>query len=265
MNQHVCRVSAAALLIAVSTLAAPSANAAPQLPSQIAPPPEKVLGPLAVQPLSGDLFTYMKVTTAGGCPNGTNTITRIFGSGFPKYGENVIGNSAFTDFPSLDLDRMTMPLTITLDEALRRQPKGTKLKGVYELRVNCQEIMPESYDQIYGVYVGRIRIKADGTYFSLTAAKDLPKAPSPAAGAAARGLLTKPVPDAAAIEAAADKLRQEADLRAGLKPVASEAKTGDSATLVALLLTGGILALAGAGAVAAKRSASGRPARGARS
>lgn len=259
------RASTAALLIAVTALTAPSAGAATQPPSEIKPPPEKVLGSLAVEPLTGDLFTYMKVTTAGGCPGGTNTITRIFGPGFPTYGENVIGNSAFTDFPNLDLDRMQMPLTITLDEALRRQPKGTKLKGVYELRVNCQEIMPETYDEIYGVYVGRIRIKADGTYSALTTAKDLPKTPSPAAGPAARGLLTKPAPEPAAIEAAAKKLRQEADLRAGLKPVASEAKTGDSATLVALLLTGGTLALAGAGAVAANRSASSRSARRARS
>ena len=43
--------------------------------------------PSAIEPVTGDIYTYLKITTAGGCPGGTNSVTRVFAEGFPLYGE----------------------------------------------------------------------------------------------------------------------------------------------------------------------------------
>ena len=65
-----------------------------------------VLGALAISPTTGDVETPLTLTTAGGCPRGTNSITRVYGKGFPEDGENVIGNTEVIQFGSPPGDRM---------------------------------------------------------------------------------------------------------------------------------------------------------------
>lgn len=140
-----------------------------------------VLGSMAIEPVTGDLETYMKVTTAGGCPRGSNTVTRIFGPKLPKAGQNVIGNNWVYDFGSPPADRMTSPLTITLEEVLERQPIPIVLDGTYQLRMQCQLPDPDDFAQNFGVFQSRLNIR-DGKYTALTTVANLPKTPSPLAG-----------------------------------------------------------------------------------
>lgn len=152
---------------------------------------EELLGPMAIEPRTGDIYTYMKVTTAGGCPGGTNSVTRVFAEGFPLYGENVIGNTEVAEYMTQVEGRMVAPLTITLDEALRRQPKRTTLNGLARFTFTCQDPLPTSYDMLHGYYEGFVRFE-DNKYTAITTLEDLPKVPRPAAGPAAIALASNP-------------------------------------------------------------------------
>jgi hypothetical protein len=140
-----------------------------------------VLGVLAIEPTTGDLETPITFTTAGGCPHGTNSITRVYGDGFPAEGENVIGNTEVYAFGSPPNDRMTAPMTITLAEAVRRQADKVDLNGTYTFRFSCQDALPPGAGGLYGAYVGEMTI-ADGTFTATTTSADLPSDPTPKAG-----------------------------------------------------------------------------------
>lgn len=219
------------------------------------PPKEKVLGPLAIAPPTGDLFTYLTVTTAGGCPGGTNTITRVFGPGFPAGGENVIGNSEVIEFGSPPADRMVAPVTITLEEARLKQPAGTVLDGEYKLKLNCQEPLPSRYDQLYGLYVGSLRITPDGKYSALTTADDLPAKPRPTTGPAARALAERPPVD---MELAAEARAQAAAADAAAAQAAAQAspvRANSGGAVIPLLVAGSIIVATGAAVGLARRRA----------
>lgn len=235
-------------LAAIVALASPGYLVSPAS-AAATPPPEAILGPLAIEPASGNLLTYMKVTTAGGCPGGTNSITRVFGKGFPPGGENVIGNTEVIDFGNPAANRMVAPLTITIEEARLKMPPGTTLEGVYELKLNCQEPLPFEYDQLYGLYVGKLRIAADGTYTALTTAADLPATPAPKTGAAALALSSRPqVNQEAAALSAAQAAAQ--DLQA-----VSAGTSADDPLWVPLVGGGAGLALVAAGGLLLRRRA----------
>jgi hypothetical protein len=243
----------AALLLSAAGLTAVHGQAA----AEEVVPPDKVLGKLAIAPLTGNLETPITVTTAGGCPEGTNSITRVFGKGFPYYGENVVGNSDITSLAaSGSADRMVVPWVITLEEARLKQPPGTKLEGEYVVKLNCQEPLPASYDEIYGVFVGRLEIDKSGRFTALTTASDLPAKPRPLAGAAARGLAAKqPLPDPEDSQEAKDAIAAAAAAAAAGK----QGDTDGSAAPLAFALIGGIVVLSIGATVAARRSGS-RPA-----
>lgn len=196
------------------------------------------LGRLAIEPLSGNLTTFMAFTTAGGCPDGTNIITRVYGPGFPSYGENIVGNTDITEFGSPTLDRLRIPSVISLEEARVKQPEGTKLNGRYQIAVTCMGRL----GPLFGSYVGELRIGSDGNYRAITTDKDLPSEPRPKSGAAAIELANNPGPafDPVA-EARAAEEKRTADL-AALESVAQSDDSGGSASLaigiLAVILTG---------------------------
>lgn len=154
---------------------------------------EKVLGPLAISPTTGDLESPMTLTTGGGCPQGTNTITRVFGPGFPPKGENLVGNSPTILYGSPPADRLTVPTAVTLHDAARLQPQPVTLKGDYKLVLDCQLRLPKSELLAFGFYVGRLHI-SDDRYTATTTAEDLPNPPTPRTGPDALALAADPTP-----------------------------------------------------------------------
>lgn len=239
------RALLAAALAAVALVPAAAAGAVSTLDDPRIK--EEFLGPMAIEPATGDIYTYMKVTTGGGCPGGTNSITRIFGKGFPNYGENVIGNTEVYEFMNKVEGRMVAPLTITLDEAMKRQPQRTALDGTYRLTFTCQEPLPTSYDMLYGYYEGYLKFD-NNKYTAVTKPGDLPKKPTPKTGPAALALASQPQanydPELAAMDAAK---AAEAQLLA-----AQTDEPGGSAAL-AVSIIAGILVVATGGAVLARR------------
>jgi hypothetical protein len=161
-----------------------------------------VLGPMALEPTAGNLSTYINVTTAGGCPRGTNIVTRVYGPKLPKGGQNVIGNTYLYDYKMPPETQIKTPLTITLQEVVERQEHPVTLDGLYRIWMQCQDADMSDFSINYGVFEGKLRIK-DGNYTSLTTLKDLPKIPSPKAGPEAFNSLAQkdktpvvtPIPD----------------------------------------------------------------------
>jgi hypothetical protein len=151
-----------------------------------------VLGPLAIAPESGDLDTRITMTTGGGCPRGTNSIVKIFGAGFPADGENVVGNTETIEFGSPPADRMVVPMTITIAEAVRRQAAPPVLAGEYRLELDCQEPIPPDDWPHFGVYVGHLSVDGAGRWTAATTPSDLPEPPTPQTGPDAAALVPLP-------------------------------------------------------------------------
>lgn len=140
-----------------------------------------VLGAMAIEPVTGDLESNIVFTTAGGCPYGSNSVTRIYGPKLPGDGQNVIGNTGLYGFGSPPADRMVAPMTITLQEVVERQEKPVELAGKYRVRMQCQLEFPDTIFENFGVYEGFLEIR-DGKYTALTTRKNLPATPSPRTG-----------------------------------------------------------------------------------
>ncbi len=197
----------------------------------------KVLGPMAIEPTEGNLDSLITLTTAGGCPRGANTVTRIYGPKLPDGGQNVIGNSATYDFGSPPADRMKAPMTITLREVIARQPQPVVLDGLYRIRMQCQHADMEDFSVNFGVFEGKLRIDNE-QYRSLTTPRNLPQKPTPKTGPEAYAAFdlhnhppAAPTPKPDALEQALEK--QNASLQ-------SDAGPGSTA---ALAVTGGVVAL----------------------
>ena len=219
---------------------------------------QQVLGPLAIEPATGDLETYMTLTSGGGCPHGTNSITRIYGEGFPADGENVIGNTEVVELSGANPDRMSMPVMINLAEAVRRQAKPVTLSGGYTFKLDCQPPLPTKIEELYGVYVGKMTV-TDGRYTAITTPADLPDPPSPKMGAealAAPPMASPPpgAPDVDALAAAAKEREEESAKAAADKVTADKVAAGSAASgggdLLPLAVGAGIL-VAGLGGVVA--------------
>jgi len=204
---------------------------------------DRTLGVAAVAPERGHYTTPITLTTAGGCPKGTNILTKIFGAGFPADGENVVGNEETTEYGSPPNGWLRVPLTITLQEAVRRQATQFQMTGDYRIVITCRDPLPSTGIYEYGNYVARLRFGSDGRYRALTTAADLPRS--------VREAQTQPTGPGAG----------EPDPTAATPPVSTEppatttAADSDSgaATVAAVALVGGAAALGGGYLLAAKR------------
>lgn len=139
------------------------------------------LGPLAIEPAKGDMVAPIEVTSAGSCPRGTHSITRMFGPKLPAHGVNVIGNSPIHLYGTPPADQMHAAFGITLEDVGQSQDPPVELEGTYRVVMNCQIKILTDASEAYNFYVGEIRI-ADRKYASLTTLKDLPKVPVATAG-----------------------------------------------------------------------------------
>jgi hypothetical protein len=110
-----------------------------------------IVGTLRVTPSAGTDVTPIDVVTSGGCPlPATNTIARIYGHGFPPYGQNVVGNSAAGISHSESFD---LPLLDTLRAFATRQSVPVTFTGTYTLVVTCQDRYAK---QQYGQFMGAL-------------------------------------------------------------------------------------------------------------
>src|SRR5262245_1987459 len=205
---------------------------------------DRILGVAAVAPVRGDSTTPITLTTAGRCPKGTNILTKIFGTGFPVDGENVVGNRETTEFGSPPNDWLVVPLTITLQEAVRRQATPFRLAGDYRIVITCRDPLPSTGIYEYGDYVARLRFGSGGRYQALTTAADLPRPVRKALSQGAASANGEPdptgPPSAATTEPPAT-------------PSAASHGASRSATVTAGALVGGAVVLGAAYLLASRR------------
>ncbi|HVQ96331.1 MAG TPA: hypothetical protein VMU51_35260 [Mycobacteriales bacterium] len=115
-------------------------------------------GSLAVSPAKGADDTPMQVATSGGCPSpATNVLARIYGPGFGRDGENVVGNTPLGRYDQ----PIVLPLSQTLRASAAAQTPPVTLHGVYTLVVSCRlPLKPASYTD----YVGSIEFTTPHSY-----------------------------------------------------------------------------------------------------
>jgi hypothetical protein len=152
----------------------------------LSPARAATVGVLKVNPSTGLDITPIDVMTPTGCPRpATNVIAKIFGSGFPAYGQNVVGNTS----AGLSNDSsFSMPLGDTLRTFAQLQPGFTSFSGAYRLVLMCTDV---TGFHSYGDFVGTIA-------FTSTTAWAATGASAGAAPSAAAGTSSAPVPTAAA-------------------------------------------------------------------
>ncbi len=208
----------------------------------------KILGKLAIEPEKGDLISPVTLTSAGSCPLGTHSITRLYGPMLPDGGENVVGNQPIHLMGSPPENRLTTELSITLEQAGKVQEPPVELEGAYKMVMDCQvKTAFNEVTEVFNFYVGELNIH-NGRYTSKTRLTELPKTPGPAIG-----------PEAIAYAEEARKAPDLADLQT--QQTAASEDTEDSGVMVPLAVTGAIVVL-GVGAVvlSSRRSKSRVPA-----
>lgn len=94
----------------------------------------------------------LSVTTSGGCPApATNVVGTIHGSGFPRDGWIVVGNTSAGVSPVAPIQQA---LYANLADAMREQERPQDLRGTYRIVLSCIE--PEN-DGSFGDYVVALR------------------------------------------------------------------------------------------------------------
>lgn len=231
------RLAVTGLALAALTVPATGSALAASDPAQ-----DKVLGPMAIEPVEGNLESNIVFTTAGGCPKGSNSVTRIYGPSLPTDGQNVIGNTGLWGFGSPPADRMIAPMTITLQEVIERQDKPITLDGEYHVRMQCQLEFPDTILENFGVFEGFLEIH-DKKYTARTTAEDLPETPTPKTGADALAgyEASKRVPPPPLIDQQGDLLAQEIAKQNAAKAAEKAARSGAGSTGLALGVAGGVV------------------------
>lgn len=109
-----------------------------------------------VIPTRGTADDYVEIRTSGGCPRpATNIVGRIFGSGFPKEGANIIGN---TDAGVSRTGPFIAASQASFKAVMFKQRVPRPFRGTYRLEVICRTAKRE---RSYGTYVVAIRFKDD--------------------------------------------------------------------------------------------------------
>lgn len=134
---------AALALVALGGVSAPPAQAAED---------DHPVWKAIVLPKSGGADDPIELQTSGGCPLPADSILgRVYGKGFPKEGENVIGNTMAGVTPN---GPFSAPLIYSMKEFMSNQPQPVALQGTYRFVVNCRTA---KYPKSYADYVAEIR------------------------------------------------------------------------------------------------------------
>ncbi|MEU3980958.1 Ig-like domain-containing protein [Streptomyces sp. NPDC026672] len=96
------------------------------------------IGTAVVDPATGFDDSGISLTTSGACPdNATNILVTVAGSGFPAEGQNVVGNSPISTYPTASNGGMVIPLTQTMRD-YANTAGFTTLTGKYTFTVICR-------------------------------------------------------------------------------------------------------------------------------
>ena len=105
-----------------------------------------------VLPRTGGADDPIELMTSGGCPRPADSILgKVYGKGFPKDGENVIGNTRAGVTP---VGPFEAPLAFSMKEFMSEQPQPVALSGTYRFVVNCRTA---KFPKSYADYVAEIR------------------------------------------------------------------------------------------------------------
>jgi hypothetical protein len=209
----------AARLVAISLIAA--ATALPVTAAHAAD------GSLTAVPATGMSITPMTVVTSGPCPSGDFVVVRVFGKGFPRAGENVVGVSAIKIYPTTPNGGFELPLQNHMKAFAERQSPVAVLSGRYEFVATCRAKLGVGS---LGEFRGSITFTSPTRYTS--AAKS-------AAGAATAGTSTAPAAGATKPSAASDSSAARPANAASPPATQVAAKSADGGGLAS---TGGELA-----------------------
>lgn len=94
---------------------------------------------LEITPPSGNDRSVLSVTTDGPCTKGTNVMARLYGQGFPKDGQIVVGNSSTTAYQKTTDGGYLLPLSMTMRDFVNLQDEPSKLSGTYRIEVDCRD------------------------------------------------------------------------------------------------------------------------------
>ena len=116
---------------------------------------------LAISPANGNDRSVITVSTQGPCEHGTNIIGRLFGTGFPKDGQVVVGNSATTAYPKTTAGGYVVPLAMTMRDFQNLQDEPTPLSGTYRIEIACRDNVKPAVLQAFN---GTLTITAPRTF-----------------------------------------------------------------------------------------------------
>ncbi|AXG77745.1 Ig-like domain repeat protein [Streptomyces paludis] len=118
------------------------------------------LGTLAVTPATGTDTSSVALTTSGSCPEVADyLIVKVAGKGFPAEGQNVVGNSETSIYPTSGAG-YEVPLTETMRDYASTAGFKT-LEGRYDFTVTCRKAFG---DTTYGDFTGSLWFTSDTTY-----------------------------------------------------------------------------------------------------
>ncbi|MCX6397522.1 MAG: hypothetical protein NTV23_13635 [Propionibacteriales bacterium] len=143
LTRSALALGASVVLVALVTGGTPAAHAA-----DADPPVWKAV----VVAKSGGADDPIELQTSGGCPQPADSILgKVYGKGFPKDGENVIGNTKAGVNP---LGPFPAPLVYSMKEFMSEQDRPVALEGTYRFVVTCRTA---KFPKSYGDYVAEIR------------------------------------------------------------------------------------------------------------
>ncbi|MFJ4845270.1 MULTISPECIES: hypothetical protein [unclassified Streptomyces] len=94
-------------------------------------------GALSVSPPHGSAMQPITLTAAAPCPPATTyVIVRVHGAGFPKGGQNVVGNAPISTYPQGVGGGLTIPLTFTMQD-YAATAGFRDLHGTYTFTATC--------------------------------------------------------------------------------------------------------------------------------
>lgn len=120
------------------------------------------LGTLTATPATGTDVTPMSLKTSGTCPEPADyLIVSVTGAGFPAEGQNVVGNSPLSIYPSTG-SGYEVPLTETMRDYASTAGFKT-LQGRYEFTVTCRRAFGSA---TYGDFKGSVWFTSNTAYQS---------------------------------------------------------------------------------------------------
>ncbi|MFD3450996.1 hypothetical protein ACFWVC_02350 [Streptomyces sp. NPDC058691] len=144
-------------------------------------------GGLTVTPARGVATQPITLTAAAPCPAAaTYVIVRVHGAGFPKDGQNVVGNAPLTTYPQGPGGGLAIPLTFTMQD-YAATAGFRALHGTYTFTATC---LKAPFDE-KGLrdFTGSVRFVSRDTYRDGTQAKpENPAAGTPGGGQEVQGM-----------------------------------------------------------------------------